>query len=59
MLIKSYEIYKKFLEISKKLNINCMREYSFKLDKTGFNNNRLIFILFNENKKKTKTSIIT
>ena len=28
-----------------------MREYSFKLDKKGFNDNRLIFILFNENKK--------
>ncbi len=52
MIIKSYEIYKKILEICKKLNVRCSREYSFKLSKNGFNDKRVYFILFNENKEQ-------
>ena len=43
---------RKFLDISKKLNVRCSREYSFKLSKNGFNDKRIFFILFNENKEQ-------
>ena len=45
MIIKSYEIYKKILDICKKLNVRCSREYSFKLSKNGFNDKKSLFYI--------------
>ena len=47
MLYDSYLIYKLFLEIAKKLKLECLEEYSFKLTKGDFNNKRFIYILYN------------
>tara|TARA_B000000475_G_C15801266_1_gene367658 strand:- start:13 stop:684 length:672 start_codon:yes stop_codon:yes gene_type:complete len=47
-------IYNKMLDIGKKLDILCKKEYSFKLSKNSFNKNRVIFMLINT----TKNNII-
>ena len=53
MLFKSYFLYKLFLEIAENLELECFKEYSFKLTKNSFNNKRLLYALINHKKENT------